>query len=169
MRLNLSSLIQLKCNIKLYLFMGWNRARNLVFFLGRLHFFFNRKEKKSIEDAVSKALEKKGRTGSLSYIKKKVFDGILSHYYEKMFIAFEKPSAASGFLKRHVITDELEIIREKLVEKKGVILVTGHYGAIEFIPVLLATNHFPVSIIAKFKTAQLKKKSFRRLKNTASG
>ena len=91
-------------------------------------------------------------------VTKKVFSGILSHYYEKLFIAFEKPSKAAEFLIRHVNSDDLEILRRSLSRKNGVIFVTAHYGAIEFLPALLAVNGFSVSMIAKFKSGQLKKK-----------
>ncbi len=40
------------------------------------------------------------------------------------------------------------------------LLITGHYGAIEYIPTLLALNNIRVSIIAKFKTLKLKKRVF---------
>ena len=43
-------------------------------------------------------------------------------------------------------------------------MVTGHYGAIEYIPTLLAVNNFAISMIAKFKTEQLKKKVFSQAK-----
>ena len=39
-------------------------------------------------------------------------------------------------------------------------MVTGHYGAIEYIPKLLTVNNFDTSVIAKFKTEQLKQKAF---------
>ncbi len=40
------------------------------------------------------------------------------------------------------------------------IFITGHYGAIEYIPTLLAVSDINVSMIAKFKTPQLKKRVF---------
>jgi lauroyl/myristoyl acyltransferase len=95
---------------------------------------------------------------------KKVFKGIFSHYYEKLFIAFEEKEKATEFLNRNIVSDDLAVARKCLSKGKGVILITGHYGAIEYIPTLLAVNDFDISMIAKFKTEQLKNKVFSQAK-----
>lgn len=56
------------------------------------------------------------------------------------------------------------MLRKKLLKGNGVIMVTGHYGAIEYVPTLLTINNFPTSMIAKFKTKQLKKKLYSQAK-----
>ncbi|MDB9823391.1 hypothetical protein OAC89_06815, partial [Deltaproteobacteria bacterium] len=83
---------------------------------------------------------------------------IFSHYYEKLFIAFEKHEKKNKFLNQSVLCNDLSVIRRCLLKGKGVMLITGHYGAIEYIPALLGANGFDLSMIAKFKTEKLKKK-----------
>ncbi|MGA9755423.1 MAG: hypothetical protein WBV23_09810, partial [Desulfobaccales bacterium] len=39
---------------------------------------------------------------------------------------------------------------------KGVILVTGHFGAVEFLPGALALNGYPTSMICRFQTNRLR-------------
>ena len=91
---------------------------------------------------------------------KKVFKGILSHYYEKLYIAFENKDKAVDFLSRNIASRDISVIERSLDRGNGVILITGHYGAIEFIPTLLAVKNVKISMIAKFKTEQLRKKIF---------
>ena len=164
MRINLSSFLQWRFNIYLYLTFGWNMAKIFVFVFGTLYFFFNRKERERIRNAVSEGIGRVDQRTEIEAVTKKVFSGILSHYYEKLFIAFERPKKAAKFLRQNIDSKDLEILQRSLSKGNGVIVVTGHYGAIEYIPTLLAINGFSVSMIAKFKTEQLKKKVYSRAK-----
>lgn len=164
MGINLSSFLQWRFNIYLYLTFGWKIAKIFVFVFGTLYFFFNRKEKERVRNAVSEGIGHGDQRNEIEAVTKKVFSGILSHYYEKLFIAFERPKKAAKFLRRNIDSKDLEILQRSLSKGNGVIVVTGHYGAIEYIPTLLAINGFSVSMIAKFKTEQLKKKVYSRAK-----
>ena len=164
MGINLSSFLQWRFNIYLYLTFGWNIAKIFVFVFGTLYFFFNRKEKERVRNAVSEGIGRGDQRTQIEAVTKKVFSGILSHYYEKLFIAFERPKKAAKFLRQNIDSKDLEILQRSLSKGNGVIVVTGHYGAIEYIPTLLAINGFSVSMIAKFKTEQLKKMVYSRAK-----
>ena len=161
MTTNLSSFLQWRFNIFLYCTFGWKVAKIFIFLLGKLYYYINKHEKELIENSVCEvigcSLEEKPR---IKHTVKSIFMGILCHYYEKIFIAFEEPLKATKFLHSNIMSDNINLLREKLLKEKGVIVVTGHYGAIEYIPTLLATHGFPVSIIAKFKTRQLKEKVY---------
>ncbi|MBW1783048.1 MAG: lysophospholipid acyltransferase family protein [Deltaproteobacteria bacterium] len=165
MTMNLSSFLQWRINIYLYLTFGWGVARMVIFLFCTLYFFFNRKEKGRIKDAVSEGMGRYDQETNMGVVTKRVLHGVYSHYYEKLFIAFERPKKAAAFLNHHVDTMDLEILEKSLSKGNGVILVTGHYGAIEYIPTLLAINGFSVSMIAKFKTEQLRRKVFSQAKS----
>ncbi len=160
MKITLSSFLQWKINIFLYHRLGWRNAYHYITFLGALYFFLKRGEKRLIEQAVESVFGHQKSDAEIKALKRKVFRGILFHYHEKLFIAFEEPKKASKFLNENVFCEDLEMLREKLSKGKGVILVTGHYGAIEYIPTLLAINNIPTSMIAKFKTRQLREKIY---------
>jgi KDO2-lipid IV(A) lauroyltransferase len=162
MHASLSKFLQLRPNIFLYRSFGWNIARIYVFLFGRLYFFLNRREKRCIKNAISEVIARSNPEIDLEIITADIFRGIFAHYYEKLFIAFEDPEKATKFLENNVIADDLKTLDKKLLVGNGVIIVTGHYGAIEYIPTLLSTNHYAVSMIAKFKTEQLKKMVFYR-------
>jgi KDO2-lipid IV(A) lauroyltransferase len=160
MKKKLSPFLQSKFNIFIYLSFGWVLARFYIFLLGKLYFFFNKQEKEIIANAVVDVMGGVRQSGSIEEIVRKAFHGIFCHYYEKLFIAFEDKDKATEFLNDHILSDDLSVLSRSLLRGKGVIVITGHYGAIEFIPTLLAVNGFDVSMIAKFKTERLKKQVF---------
>jgi KDO2-lipid IV(A) lauroyltransferase len=160
MKKKLSPFLQSKFNIFIYLSFGWVLARFYIFLLGKLYFFLNRQEKETITNAVVDVMGSARQSGSIEEIVKKAFHGIFCHYYEKLFIAFEDKDKATEFLNDHILSDDLSVLSRSLLRGKGVIVITGHYGAIEFIPTLLAVNGFDISMIAKFKTERLKKQVF---------
>ena len=160
--LKLSNFLQARFNIFLYTVFGWGLARIYIFMLGKIYFLIRRDEKQIIESSVTDVVNMIKRFNEREKIVKKVFNGILSHYYEKLFIAFENKHKATEFLTRNVSASYISVIKRSLKKGKGVILITGHYGAIEYIPTLLAVNHVNISMIAKFKTPQLRKKIFKQ-------
>jgi KDO2-lipid IV(A) lauroyltransferase len=160
MKKKLSPFLQSKFNIFIYLSFGWVLARFYIFLLGKLYFLFNKQEKEIIANAVVDVMGGVRQSGSIEEIVRKAFHGIFCHYYEKLFIAFEDKDKATEFLNDHILSDDLSVLSRSLLRGKGVIVITGHYGAIEFIPTLLAVNGFDVSMIAKFKTERLKKQVF---------
>lgn len=161
-RLGLSNFLQTRFNIYMYLFLGWGFARFYIFFLGRIYYLFRRGEKQRIRQSVADVVTLMNRKNEKDEIFKKVISGILAHYYEKLFIAFEDKKRATQFLTRNISAGNISIIKNGLNRGKGVILITGHYGAIEYVPTLLAVNNINISMIAKFKTLQLREKIFKQ-------
>lgn len=160
MKMDLSRFLQSKFNMFIYAVFGWYMTRVLVFFFGRLYFYFNKKERQRIEHAVWESMGPGKKRSDVRKLIRKVFKGIYCHYYEKLFIAYEKPEKAIRFMNRNIADKDLYKLRSILRKRRGAVLVTGHYGAIEFIPTLLAAQGFDVSMIAKFKTPQLKRKVY---------
>jgi KDO2-lipid IV(A) lauroyltransferase len=159
-KINLSSFLQWKINLFLYQRLGWRFAYHYINLLGTLYFFIKRGETRIIKKAVESVFGHQKSDAEIKSLKRRVFRGILSHYQEKLFVAYEEPEKATNFLNRNVISEDLGVLHKKRQKGNGVILVTGHYGAIEYIPTLLAINDFPTSMIAKFKTRQLKEKIY---------
>ena len=160
MKVKLSHFLQWRMNIFLYLILGWSLTKTYIVFLGNIYFLLKRKEKHIIRNAVSKVVARRGGTVDMEDIIKKVFRGIFSHYYEKLYMAFEHKKRATEFLNRYIQCGDLVVLHRCLLKGKGVILITGHYGAIEYFPTLLAVNNFNITMIAKFNTRQLKRQVF---------
>ncbi len=84
------------------------------------------------------------------------FRGIFDHYHEKLFVAFSNFPRLLRFLKKNIRLAGAERLEESLARGKGVILVTGHFGAVEFLPGCLAVNGYPASMICRFQTNRLR-------------
>jgi len=59
----------------------------------------------------------------------------------------------------------LEKLDKALGQGRGVLFVTGHYGGIEYIPIFLTLKGYPMSVIAKFATKQLKEVTYLQTKD----
>jgi KDO2-lipid IV(A) lauroyltransferase len=164
MRLNLSSFLQWRINIFLCQILGWRIIFYYITFLGKLYFLFNRKEKFKIEKAVNAVFADRKNRSEIRSINRRVFRGIVSHYYEKFFNAYCNPAIRKTFVETHIESEGMEAINQGLSRGKGVLLVTGHYGGVELIPAFLGSQNYQVTIVAKFKTEDLRNKSIRQAK-----
>ncbi|MBW2137691.1 MAG: hypothetical protein JRH06_09050 [Deltaproteobacteria bacterium] len=156
MKIKLSSFLQLKPNVFLYRHLGWRMAFFYMQFLGCLYFTLNRKEKRTIAGSIKELYGKSRNQEEVKVITGRVFRGIMAHYYEKIFNAYVQIDVLKSFFERNIETGSLGKIDQALKSGKGVLFVTGHYGGIEYIPIFLALNNYPISVVAKFATPQLK-------------
>ena len=156
MRIKLSAFLQMKPNVYIYQKLGWRIALFYMIILGRMYFLLRQEEKRKITASLEKVFgERKGRS-ELKAMANHVFRGIFCHYYEKIFNAYTDIHGLRTFLFGSVIPQGLERLDHALEAGRGVLFVTGHYGGIEYIPIYLALKGYPISVIAKFSTAQLK-------------
>lgn len=127
-----------------------------IMLLGKLYFFVNRKEKYKIEGAVETVFAGLKSRSETNFIKKNVLQGIFCHYYEKIFNAYENIGGLKNFFEASIEAPFLIKLDSALKNGRGVLFVTGHYGGIEYIPIFLAFKKYPISVIARFKTRELK-------------
>ncbi len=157
MKLNLSSFLQCNFNIYMCKKIGWRITFFYIAFLGRLYFFFNRKEKRKIKNAVKTVFADTKSKPEIKLITRNIFRGIFSHYYEKFFNAYSSPETLRAFVKTHMESTGIAAIKKGLSRGRGVLLITGHVGGIELIPAFLGSNNCPVTIVARFSSSSLRK------------
>ena len=162
LRIALSPFLQLKFNIFIYHKLGWGLALIYIIILGKLYFFFKRNEKSKIERALEIAFEYQKNDSKTKPIKKNVFRGVLSHYYEKLFNAFSSAEELKAFLRIRMESEGITAIEKGLAIGKGVLLITGHFGGVELIPGYLAANNYPVTIIVRFSSDYLRDLSIKK-------
>ena len=162
MKIALSPFLQLKFNIFVYHKLGWEFALLYIIILGKLYFFFKRKEKSKIEQAFEIAFDGQNNYSKTKSIKKNVFRGILFHYYEKLFNAFSSAEELEAFLRIKMESEGITAIEKGLAIGKGVLLITGHFGGVELIPGYLAANNYPVTIIVRFSSDYLRDLSIKK-------
>jgi KDO2-lipid IV(A) lauroyltransferase len=155
-KINLSSFLQWKINIFLYQRLGWRIAYYYIAFLHTLYYLFKRKEKRLIEQALESVFGHQKSDMDLKSVERRVFRGIRSHYYEKLFNAFSSSETLRAFLLKHIKNQGMGMLEQGLSRGKGILLVTGHFGAVEFIPGYLAVNNYPVTVLVRFSSKNLR-------------
>ncbi len=165
MKVNLSAFLQWPFNIFMCRMLGGRITFFYIRMLGKLYFFFNMKEKWKIKKAVKTVFKGRKNSSELRFITKGIFRGILSHYYEKFINVYYTPKTLRNFFEIHMENEGLNTIKQELSKGKGILLITGHYGGIEFIPTFLGANNFSVSIVAKFKTKKLRDMTMQQANN----
>ncbi len=93
---------------------------------------------------------------------KNTFRGIIDHYHEKLFVAYSNFPRLLKFLRNRISLEGEEELRSILAQGRGTLLVTGHYGAVEFLPGALAVRGYPVTMICRFQTNRLRESLQRR-------
>ncbi len=137
-------------------------AFRYVSFLGGLYYFFRAKEKRKIIEAIQKTFAETKHSQEIRTITKDVFRGILHHYCEKLFNAYESVPNLKAFFDQSIEAPSLHKIDEALKQEKGILFVTGHFGGIEYIPIFLSLHGYPISVIIKCATDQLKERLHQR-------
>jgi lauroyl/myristoyl acyltransferase len=133
-------------------------AFRYVYFLGSLYYFFRARERRKIVDSIQSTFAESKGSREIRMLTKNIFRGILHHYYEKLFNAYESVPNLKAFFDESIEAVSLHKIDDALRQKKGILFVTGHFGGIEYIPVFLSLRGYPVSVIIKCATNQLKER-----------
>ena len=165
MNLNLSSFLQWRFNILMCKILGLRVTFYYISILGKLYFFFNKREKCQIKRAVNTVFSDHKHQFDIRSLTQNVFRGIVFHYYEKFVNAFAAPEALKTFFKIHVEGERMTALENALAKGNGVLLITGHYGGLEFIPAFLGANNYPVTIVARFSSDSLRELCFQQADN----
>ncbi len=155
-KINLSRFCQSKLNVMMFKRFNPQLCFNYMQLLGRIYYAVNRKERELISQNIRDLLEGKDE----SYIRKttkEAFRGIFTHYFEKMFSAYKNYPDIKRFINEKFKIENEHLIRNALNGGKGVVMVTAHWGAVEFIPWLLSLRGYPLSVILECQTPLLMK------------
>ena len=134
MSFNLSSFLQLRLNFYLIQKLGWTFTYVYIYLLGKLYFFLKRKEKRLINTSLNTVFGRFKDKTEIQSLNKAVLEGIFSHYFEKIFNAFSSPETLSSFFETHMKMLGQEALDDALLKGRGILLITGHLGGVEYIP-----------------------------------
>ena len=155
-KLSLSKFLQMKLNNFLFRWLPFSISRFYIVVLGKLYYLVNRKEKILIRETIHGVFRGRIPAGKLQKKIKEAFRGIFDHYHEKLFVGYSNFPKLLDFFRTQVSFQGLEDLQKALDCGKGVILVTGHFGAVELMPGTLTVNGFPTSMICRFQTNRLR-------------
>jgi lauroyl/myristoyl acyltransferase len=156
-RVSLSCFLQWRVNTLLIRYIPRSVGLLYLSLLGRVYFFFNRTEKNQIQTNLSSVVRRLPTKVVLDQTIQRTFKGIIAHYHEKLFVAYVHFGKVCNFLQKNIKLEGQQLLDEALSKGKGLILVTGHFGAVEFLPLALALKGYAVTMVVRFKTERLKR------------
>ena len=155
---NLSRFVQSPLNAAIF---SWYPARVLrcyVRTLGRVYFSKRPRERDRHLVALRETAGRAGRAAvSAGELERRVLHGICDHYFEKMLMAYWGLRKIRPYLLSQSRLIGPDLLDNALHQGRGVILSTGHFGAVEFLPATLALRGYPVTMVVNYKTARLKR------------
>ena len=154
--LNLSKFCQANLNVFLFRFLPFWVSRWYLTQVGKIYYIVKRQEKALIQATIRHIWGEDLEPHSLKTLIKHTFQGIIDHYHEKLFVAYSNFPRLVKFLKNCIKLNGEKELREVLAQGRGIILVTGHYGAVEFVPGALAIRGYPVTMVCRFQTSRLR-------------
>lgn len=125
--------------------------------LGRVYFNRKHEEWDRYLLALRETAGLGGRTAVAADLERRVLHGVCDHYFEKMLMAYWGLRKISPFLLNQTQLVGPDLLDNALRQGRGVILSTGHFGAVEFLPATLALRDYPVTMVVNYKTARLKR------------
>ncbi|HAK44790.1 MAG TPA: hypothetical protein DCO79_02560 [Spirochaeta sp.] len=155
--INLSRFLQARINVLLFRFLPYKISKKYLQSLGKLYYKLKKSEKNLIEKTIVHIFKSQYPANELNVLTDDIFKSIFSHYHEKLFMAYSNYSfLKKRFLSWVKVTGEEEF-ESLLARGKGVMLVTAHYGGVEWLPGALASRGYPVTMILRFQTQRLKR------------
>ena len=92
----------------------------------------------------------------------KTYRGVFEHYVEKMINAYHPTARLARYLTAQRVVDNEDWLNRAAHKQGGMIMVTGHFGAVEYLPLFLALQDYRPAMIMRFKTARLRRKCMAR-------
>jgi KDO2-lipid IV(A) lauroyltransferase len=132
-------------------------GRAYIGLLGRAYFFINRSESDEIKRNLTAVIGRMSGRDSIDLVTRRTFRGVFSHYHEKLLTAYAKYHKVCHFIENRVVFKGQQLLDQALAQGRGAILVTAHFGAVEFLPTCLALNGYKVTMVVRFKTERLKR------------
>ena len=123
--------------------------------LGKLYYLTHSEERELIRHTIRQVFGGQLAEMALKKLFRQTFAGILTHYQEKLFLAYASENKVKNYLSQRLQWRGTEELQQALSLGRGVILVTGHFGAVEFLPGALGLNGYPAAIIVRPQTREL--------------
>ncbi len=160
--IGLSQFFQLPLNIYLTKICPHLLLRLYIYFLGTMYFFFQRKNCLVIVSCLTFVLRYRLTFSHFCRNMIQTFCGIFEHYLEKLLMGHRNFAEMQRYLGSRLTIQNRHVLNQAVAQERGGILVTGHFGAVEYLPLALALNGFKIAMIVKFKTDSLRKQLLKR-------
>ncbi|MDJ0783220.1 MAG: hypothetical protein QNJ22_14680 [Desulfosarcinaceae bacterium] len=153
---DLSRFLQNQPSTFLARFLPFSVYRKYISLMGFYYYGKHREKRRALSQSMQFVLG--NNNGWLAFRMKlfRTYLGIFEHYFEKMVNAHRPLEMMMNHLNNTIQFTGKKVLDDILAENSGCILVTGHFGAVEYIPLFLAANGYRPSMILRYKTKRLK-------------
>ena len=154
---SLSQFLQSPPNLVLAQTLPVALLRPYIHALGFAYYLVRRKERKETSSTIISRIANGSNRVQRYSLLYNTYRGIFDHYLEKLMIATRSSTEMAEYLLRHCHIDSKKWLDIVEVAGRGGILATGHIGAGEFLPVLLALHGYSIAVLVRYKTERLRK------------
>ncbi len=99
---SLSKFCQARVNVMLFRCLPFRVSRVYLLLIGKIYFFFKRREKNLICQTIRYVLGRSHPGKSLNTVVRRTFRGIIDHYHEKLFVAYSNFRRLLRFLDERI-------------------------------------------------------------------
>ena len=136
--------------------------RTYCYLLGISYFVIRKDHRQQVATSVLSHMGNKAHRLEDLGLLWKTYRGILEHYIEKMVNAYHPLHRLTHHVSRNLeIRNEAWLI-DALGQNRGLLMASGHFGAVEYLPLVLSLKGFKPAIVARFKTEKLRNTLFLR-------
>jgi lauroyl/myristoyl acyltransferase len=153
---DLSRFLQKQPSIFLAKILPFSLYRQYLSMIGFYYYGINGDQRRNVIKSLKYVLGENNGKIQFQSILFRTYFGILEHYFEKMINAHKSLPEMTNYLKSSISFSGRDLMDRITSKHKGCIFVTGHFGAVEYIPLYLAASGYRPSMILRFKTKQLK-------------
>ena len=153
---DLSRFLQSQPNIFLAKILPISVYHHYLTFIGFYYFWIRERERRKLRRTMQSFLGKRYNQLKLRWILYKTYNGIIEHYSEKMINAYRSLPEMQTYLRDNVSIPNSAWLEEASANNRGCIFITAHFGAVEYLPLCLASKGYRPTMIVRFKTNRLR-------------
>jgi len=161
-KLGLSQFFQLPLNVWITRVSPLFILRLYLYSLGLLYFLLQGKDRIKIVSSLRYILRYRQTFSHFYRNVLQVFGGIIEHYLEKLLMGHRNFADMQDFLGKRLTVQNRHVLDQAAAQGRGGILVTGHFGAVEYLPLALSLSGYKIAMIVKFKTDSLRRQLMKR-------
>ncbi|KMY67262.1 hypothetical protein AAU61_10365 [Desulfocarbo indianensis] len=154
--LDLSRMLQASSSVWLFQRLPAWASRHLMGLVGAAYFRLNQAKRSKIMTSLRAYLGEDADHETLRRMWVAVRAGIVDHYHEKLMMGFKPLDWLQGLMNRRLKVEGLSVLKQAHDLGRGVIMVTGHFGAVEFMPLSLAMHGYPLATMVHCKSQGLR-------------
>jgi lauroyl/myristoyl acyltransferase len=146
----------------------WKVSFAFLWIVSWLYLLANGEDKEIIRNNLEQVFGRNLADEEMDILFRLTVRGIFNHYFEKLFLACSSDQEWKAYFRQTIRISGKRSLDRFLAKGKGLILVTAHFGAVEFLPGFLTLLGYRVAIIAKFKTQRLREKCEERARSVGA-